>query len=126
MIFAGFKSRCVMRSACAAGHAIGDLRGEIEQLLEWKRTLLEYRGQRLARDQFADDVERSFGGADIEHAHDVGMVPRRGEAGFLFETSLAAGVSGDCRRQNFQRAIAAQARVARDTPRPWRPRQEAR
>ncbi len=58
--------------------------------------------QRLAFQQFGDDVRRAFMRADVEYRKDVGMVQRRGGQCLLLKAAQAVRVAGNSERQNLE------------------------
>ena len=70
------------------GEAVGDLRCDVEELSNGDGLAGEQRAERLAFDEFADDVLLArFGGLDAEvvDGDDVGVVERGDGAGFALE-----------------------------------------
>ena len=61
--------------------------------------------------------------ADIEDGQQVGMIDRSRRASFLLEAPKSIRILGERRRQNLDRDVAGDARIARpvDLPHPARP-----
>ena len=68
--------------------------------------------QRGARQQLGDEVARPLDHADVEDRQDVRMVERRGGARLLLEAAQPADVLADLERQDLDRDLAPEARVA--------------
>ena len=71
----------------------------------------EHVAQRLALQQFADDVRRAFVRADVVDGEDVGMIQRRRGAGFLLEAAKAVGIRRIRGGQDLDRDLASETRV---------------
>ena len=69
-------------------------------------------GQGLAVDQFEHQRRLTIALDDIVDGGDVGMIECRQCAGLAFEPQDGVTIGGDARRENLDRDIAAQARIA--------------
>ena len=67
--------------------------------------------ERLALEQFHGDERAAFEFADIVNGADVGMIQRRGGAGFAAESLDGLGVLGNVVGKKFEGHVAAEARV---------------
>jgi len=71
---------------------VGDLPRVVNRLARRERALIEFRAQLLAVEQLGDDVGHAFVRADVVNREDVGMIKRRGRAGFLFKAPQTVGI----------------------------------
>ena len=74
---------------------------------------VETRGKRGTLDQFQDERRRTASVLDTENRHDVRVMQRREHPGLALEPRAPVGVACKQRRQDLDRDIAPQARVAR-------------
>ena len=104
-----------MNDATAVGfvEAIGDLRAELQDLVERQGTFFEALGEGLAFDAFHDEIVDAVLMADVvEHAN-VGMIEAGNGFGFAFETLLLHGIGRKMRGKNLDGDSAVEAGVAR-------------
>ena len=73
----------------------------------------EHVAQRLAMQDFADDVRRALVRADVVDREDVGVIQRRRGARFLLEATQAVGVGRVGGRKNLDGDVAPEPLVAR-------------
>ena len=95
-----------------SGETRRDLRGELERVGDGERPR-ETLAQRFAFEELGDEVRRAVVGADVEDREKVRMIQRAGGAGFLLEAAEACLVAVHRGGQDFNRDVAAEARVAR-------------
>ena len=88
------------------GQAAGDLLGVVDGFAGSERAVAQAVAEGLALEQFGDDVGRAVFLADIEDGENVGMVQRRGRAGFLREALQALGIGGERCGQNLDGDVA--------------------
>jgi hypothetical protein len=67
----------------------------------------------MSFEKFRDEVGRAVVLADVVDGEDVWMIQRSDGAGFLLEATQAIGVFRESFRQDFDRNVAAEARVLR-------------
>ena len=91
---------------------VGDLGGDLQRLVERKRSLHEPRGQRLALEMRHDQVVRAIDVADVVDAADVRMIERGNRPRLAFETCTQIGIAGDFSWQDLDGDCAIEARVA--------------
>ena len=72
------------------GQALGDLGGDLERLLERRRSAVEQLAHGLSVDELHRDVGDAVGRADVVDRDDVGMVQGRGGAGLGLEAGQEA------------------------------------
>ena len=96
-----------------AGKTVGDLDGDVEQLLDRQRARLNELAKGPAFDQLHRDVDGAVGAADVVDVDDVGMIQAGGRARFLLESPPPFGVRREVGRQYLQRDVAAQPAVVR-------------
>ena len=88
---------------------IGDLRADLRHFPNGDAQAAQRRPLYELGDEIGDPVV----GADVEERKDIGMIESGDVARFLFEPGEARGISGQVWRQDFQRDLAPEARVAR-------------
>jgi hypothetical protein len=82
-------------------------------LLGGQWAFFDARSERLALDKLHhQEIDFAFA-ADVVERADVRMIQRGDRAGFALETLAALRVRGKIRRQNLDRNVAPEARVAR-------------
>ena len=96
-----------------ARKTVGDLDGDIEELLDGQRARLNELAKSPAFDELHRDVDGAVGTADVVDVDDVGMIQAGGRARFLLEAPPPFGVRREVGRQHLQRDIAAQPAVVR-------------
>ncbi len=84
----------------------------VERLADRQCPTAQTVAQGLAFKQFGDGVGRAITNADVEDCQNVGMVQRRGSEGFLLEAVQPLRLGGDSLRQNLDRYLPFEARVA--------------
>ncbi len=94
------------------GQAAGDLLRVVDGFAGSECAGAQAVAQRLAFQQFGNDVGRAAIFANIEDGKNVGMVQRRRGAGFLREALQAFGIGGKGCRENFDGDVAVQAGIA--------------
>ena len=92
------------------GEAIGDLRGDVDELADWDRLAVKQRTERFAFEEFADDVLLSGFDAEVIDGNDVGVVEGGDGAGFALEA--AAEIGG---RPSSRRTLMATSRLRRES-----------
>jgi len=90
---------------------IGDLRGEIENLINGERTGLDCVFERGPFEQFHDDEGFAVGGADVVNRADVRMIESGRGFGFAVEAREGMRIGGDIFGEEFERDVAVEARV---------------
>ena len=105
------------------GEALGDLRGQLDGLAGREGACPETVAQRLALEQFGDQVGRALVGPDVVDDEDVGVVERGSGTGFLLEATHAIGIGRELSRQHLDGHVAPEAGVVRaiDLAHPTRP-----
>ena len=94
------------------GQAIGDLRGNVEELAGRDGLAGEQRAERLALNEFADNVLLAGLNANVVHGDDVGVVERGNGAGFTLKAGAQLGAGCALLAENLDGDIAVEARVA--------------
>ncbi len=94
------------------GHAVRRLRGHLESFAERQRTGAQPLMQGFAFEQFGDQEGRALVRPGVVNRQDIRMVQRRDSASFLLEARQAFHVASPRFRQDFQRNVAAEARIA--------------
>ena len=69
--------------------------------------------KRLAFEKLGDDPGRPLVHADVVDREDIRVIQAARGARFLFEPALAIGIARECRRQDLDRDVALQLRIAR-------------
>ena len=111
-MFSGFRSRWMIPFSCAAAETVGDLHSVLDGLALRHGAGIEHVAQALAFEEFGDEKRRAIVLADIEDGKNVGMVERGHRARLLLEPAQAVGILRENFRKNFQRDVAAKARIA--------------
>src|SRR5579872_5105601 len=83
------------------GEALGDLRGDVENLAQGDKTGLQQLAKGLAGDELHGDVVACAVAAEFVDRDDVWVVESGRGFGFLFKSKQAFDVSGECRGKNF-------------------------
>ena len=96
----------------SGSHAARDLRCILDRFSRRKGPLQTIT-KRRALQQFRNDEGQALVCADIEHGQQIGMIDRSGGSSFLLETTESIGILGERRRQDLDRDVARDARVAR-------------
>jgi hypothetical protein len=91
------------------GQAVGDLRGDFEQLAGRDGLAGEQRAERFALDEFADDVLLAGFNADVVNGNDVGVVERGNGAGFALKAAAQIGAGCAFFAEDFDGDIAVEA-----------------
>ena len=125
-MFSGFRSRWTIPFSCAAARPVGDLEGVVDRLARRELPARERRAQRLALEQFLDDVGRALLRPDVVDGGDVGVVQDPRGPRLLLEPAQPVGVGGEGRRQDLDRDLAPQPRVPRPIDLAHPPRAERR
>ena len=94
------------------GEPVRELRGEVQRLARGERAARDQLAQRAALDELHGDVAHAVVGADVEERDDVGVVERRGGARLLLEARATLGIGRDSGRQDLDRDLAPEPRVA--------------
>ena len=89
----------------------GDLPAEVDRLGRGQRPGREPRRERLAFQELGDEVRRVVVRAEIEDGEDVRMIERARRPGLAHEALQPVGISGEGRRQDFDRDVTIEARV---------------
>jgi len=90
----------------------GDLDRDLEHLGQTQRTLLETLAQRLALEVFHDEVVDAVVVTDVVQRADVRVVEPRDGLGLALHTLAQRGFLREVRRQNLDRHVAVEPRVA--------------
>ena len=91
--------------------SICDLDGELEKLLKGNRSGLQPLLERLPGQEFHGDEVLAFFFADVVDRADIGMVQRRGGAGFAAKAFERLGIASEVVRKEFEGDVAAEADV---------------
>jgi hypothetical protein len=91
----------------------GDVDGDAQRALERQRAARDQAGQRLALEQLHDQIRRRPFAADVVERADVRMIQRRDRARLALEARAQVLALGDALRQDFDRYLPVEARVAR-------------
>ena len=94
------------------GQAIGGLAGVVHGLAHRQWPGVEPLAQRAALQQLEHDVAVLLGAAEVVDGQDVGMRQRGHGLGLALEAREGRGIVGHLRRQDLQRDIAVEARIA--------------
>src|ERR1017187_3615795 len=86
--------------------------GVVEARALPQRSVLKAVAQRLSLQEFGDNVEPFLEQAHVIHRDDVGMIESAGGAGFLLESRAMRRIGGQGSRQELDRNLAVQARIA--------------
>ena len=92
-------------------HAVSQLRGQLDDTAHGHRAMLDQGAQRFPVDQFTGGKFHAVGVANLEQRDDVGVVQRGDSSGLTLEARAPVRVVADFTAQDFQRDIAAEARV---------------
>ena len=111
--FSGLRSRWTTPRACAAASPRAIWTAKVHRLARGDGAGRKALPQGLAFEKFLDEVEAALGFADVEDAHDVGMVQAAGRARFLFQPRAHLRGGGERRRKHLDGHIAVDPRVAR-------------
>ena len=111
-MFAGFKSRCTMPRSCAASSASAICRAMASTSLNGIGPSRNPIGQRWPIHQFEDERERAARFLESVDLRDVRMTQGGQEFGFALEPGQAIRIGGEGFRQDLDRDIALQTRVA--------------
>ncbi len=95
------------------GKPVSHLQRVVDSLARREPSAREHRAQRLSFQQLADDVGRSFMSPDVVDRRDVGMVEEPRGLRLLLEPPQPVRVSGEGRRQHFDRHLAPEPGVPR-------------
>src|SRR5262245_11781977 len=101
------QSRCMRRS-----EPFGDLRPDINQRFRAERAASQQIAQRLSVDEFRDEIMHALLLAGVVDGKYVRMIERARGARLLVEAADAAWILAECFRQNLERDLAAQSRIA--------------
>ena len=111
--FSGFRSRWTMPFSCAAARPAAICMRVVDRLARRQRRRAHPRAQRLALEQLRNDVRRALVRADVEDREDVRMVQRAGRCAPPARSGAADRGLGEGGRQDLDRDLALQPRVAR-------------
>ena len=92
---------------------IGNLARVAKRLVDANGPTRDPIGERLAVDELENQRRRAGVIVDAVNRRDIGMIERREHARLTLEAHQAVGVGGDRRRDDLDRDVAAQPRVAR-------------
>src|SRR4051794_11097744 len=95
------------------GQSLGELPGVIDGATHRQRTCREHFAQRLPFQQLADDVDLAVVLSELVNRQQIRIIGAPGGARPLLEARQPLGIGNEIRRQNFDRHVAAEARVAR-------------
>ena len=90
-----------------------DLDRECQRLVERHWAFIEAIGERLAFNQFQDQCADAVALFDPVDGADVGMVERREHPRLALEARQAVGIRGEDSRQDFERDVSPELRIAR-------------
>ena len=113
LIFAGFRSRWTMPFSCAASSASAIWRAMASASVERHRPARDSIGQRLALDEFEDQRGHAVGLFEPVDRADVRMIERCQDPRLAFEPRESIGIARKEARQDLDRHVAAELRVAR-------------
>src|SRR4051812_33439350 len=82
------------------------LNGDVKRVKQTQPLKAHAPAQRQAFNEFGGDEVDAVDFADFMYGEDVGMIERRGGARFFLETLHAPWISGELRRQKFERHLA--------------------
>ena len=104
-----------MNDAATVGfvEAVGDLRAELQNLVEGEGAFFEALGEGLAFDALHDEIVDAILMADVVEHADVGMIEAGNSFGFAFETLFLHGIGRKMRGKNLDGDSAVEAGVAR-------------
>ncbi len=94
------------------GKAVRDRQRQLNRLANPDRTGTETIAQRLALEQLRYDEGRGAVSADVVDGEDVWVGQRRGGSGFLLEPMKAIDAGRVCGRQDLDRDVTSQPRIA--------------
>ena len=100
-----------MPCSCAAFQRLGDLPGDRQRFLEWKRPLRDPIRERRPLDEFHDERGDATGILESVDLCDVWIVQCRQRPGLALETSQALRIRCHAGRQDLDRHVAIEARV---------------
>ena len=89
-----------------------DLDGIIDGLANRQRGTGQPLSQRLALQQLGGDIKHAALGAGIVDDHDVGVIERGRRAPFLLKPADPVGIAGERSREDLQRNLTPEPRVA--------------
>ena len=114
MTFSGLMSRCTIPAAWAAERALGDLGGDVQDLVPREGPAPHALTQGLAIDELGRDEVNGIGLVDLVNGDDVGVIQRGGGFRFLHEPPHPILIRGDLEAQDLQRDFAIELRVLRE------------
>ena len=88
------------------------LQGQPDRFIRRKRAAGQHEVERLAFDKLHDDGGDPIGLLEVEHLRDVWMAEAAQHARFALESTQSIGIARDGRRQDFQRDVTIQTRLA--------------
>ena len=109
-MLSGLRSRCTTPRAWAAARPAA-ICSPRRCVCLWQRAAFQACPERLAVEQLGDQV-RHVAGADVEDRQQVGMRQRRDRARLLGEPGQPVGIVGGAARQDLDRHVAAEPRIA--------------
>ena len=95
------------------GEPAGNLDRIVDHRARRQRPPVHPLAKRLADEQLGDDPGGAVVHADVVDRDDIRVIQAARRASFLFEPALAIGIARECRRQDLDRDLALQLRVAR-------------
>ena len=93
------------------GEPVRDLEGQVDHLANRDRAAIHSPAKRLAFEHLGHDERHARIGADVVHRKNIGMVQRRGSAGFLLESMETIDVSGKRGGQHLDGDVAPEPRI---------------
>jgi hypothetical protein len=111
-MFAGFKSRWTTPRSCGL-ERVDELPGNRERIVERQCAALDAIREGLAGNQLEDEREGTVRVVDAVDRRDARMIERRQQFGLALEAGDPIGIAGENLRQDFDRHLAPQLRVAR-------------
>ena len=95
------------------GQAVGDLRRQLEQTLEWNGPARQLVPERLPIDELCHDIRDRVVDGGVEDGDDVGMVQGAGGPSLRHKTMDAVGIGLRTAMKDLQRDVALETRVPR-------------
>ena len=112
-MLSGLTSRWTMPAACAAARPSATPTRSSTPCRHVRRRCRCPRLERAAVDEFRDEIRPAVDIPDVVHREQVRMIERGEHAGFALEAGQPIGVRGEQRRQDLDRDVASELRVAR-------------
>ena len=95
------------------GEALRDLAGALDGLASWHGAAAQPAAERLAFQQFRDDVRRTVMETEVVDGDDVGMIELAGRARLLLESANPVHVGREGGQNQLHGHLAIETRVAR-------------